>query len=688
MRAANASVAAILTLLSAIARVGAQSLRYRLPPEDPQWLKLDLTSASVGVYTEGVFEQSQFGGSSTVDYNRTFIGPSIGLGLQGSIYHPNLARFILNGEGAFGWGWENVRSTTTLHRSQFEELGNFQSTVYLLNTKPYASSISAGYDHTFRDYDFFNRTTVDSWRYGAQTGYRDGPIPFSITVSHLEENEDDIIGFNTITNVSGGRTNTASRPFFGTSTLQQNTLTFDAHNDRPAGNTRFTYGVTDYSRTGYGPENGGTDQTFGLSDVENFGPQRQTTWNNNVGYSIRHFTDAPSDDLNAGSHLAMDHSANLSSYYDADYYRSTFGSSTSDNYDGSASLRHQLYESLTTTLKVEGERYDFSGGGGSSDTTRFGVALNESYTKRLSPSARLTIGGSLDVSHTDVTQSGSAITVIDERHNFPTGSGGGPVDNFFLNLPNVTLATVIITDDTHTLTYIEGLDYTISQNGLLTRITRIGGSRIPSNGSVLATYSAVPSPSGSYNTLNGLLQVRLDFWNGLLGIYGRMNSVQNSGTRGLVVQDLSALALGVDTSWRFLRAGAEYEIYDSDFSSYRSARLFQSLSFRPDDASTLNFDFTEAWTEYLDAHREEEMLSFINRYHRRITRHLGCDIEDGISRRFGPGADQTLATVRPGLDYAVGKISAKLGYDFEYERFLNAEERIKHMFFVRVKRTF
>jgi hypothetical protein len=146
--------------------------------------------------------------------------------------------------------------------------------------------------------------------------------------------------------------------------------------------------------------------------------------------------------------------------------------------------------------------------------------------------------------------------------------------------------------------------------------------------------------------------------------------------------------MGVDTSWRFLRAGGEFEIYDSSFSSYNAIRFYQSFAFRPSDASSLNLDFTESWTHYLDADRDEWLYAFISRYHRRLTYHLGADVEAGVSQRYGPGVDQTLAAFRPGLEFAMGKLTAKIGYDFEYERFLNTEERLKHMFFVRVKRTF
>ena len=661
---------------------------YQAPPEEPQFFKMRVTDASVGVYSEGVFEQDRFGGSSTVDYSRLFIGPSLGLGLEGSIYHPNLARYVVNSEGAFGYAEERVDSTTTLRRNEFEYLGNFQSSIYLLDTKPYASTLSAGLDHTYRDYDFFNRTTVDTSHYGAQTGYREGPVAFTVSVEHQDEREDYISSVVAVTNVAGGVTNVGSRPVFASSSLQQNSLTFDASDERASGNTRFNYALNDYSRADFGARSEGTDHVLGLADGETFGARRQITWNNNAGYTLRRFTEAPSDDLNVDSHLAIEHTPAVSTFYDADYYRDTYGPSTSDSYNGSGSVRHQLYESLTSTLRFTGQRAEFSGPGGSSDTTQFGGALNEGYTKHLSSWARLNIGGSVELDHTEVNQAGTVIPVVDEAHSFTSGSGGGPADTFPLNLPNVDATTIRVTDAHDALTYIEGFDYSVSRNGLLTYISKIVGSRIPDNTTLHVSYSATPSPSGSYDSVLGAVQVRLDFWNGLLGVYGRLNSVQNHGTPGLIVQDLTAWDFGADTTWRFLRAGAEYEIYDSSFSSYRTARLFESLMFKMDEASTLNLDFSQAWTTYLEADRKEQLYSFITRYHRRLTAHLGGDLEGGVSLRQGAGVDQTLATCRPGLEFAMGQFSFKVGYDFEYQKFLETQEQFKHLFFLRMKRTF
>jgi hypothetical protein len=102
----------------------------------------------------------------------------------------------------------------------------------------------------------------------------------------------------------------------------------------------------------------------------------------------------------------------------------------------------------------------------------------------------------------------------------------------------------------------------------------------------------------------------------------------------------------------------------------------------------LSFGFNESWTTFSNNQSEQQMYSFINRYHRTLSRNWGFDIEDGVSRQTGGGSDQTLVTVRPGLEFAKGRFSLKMGYDFEYARYLSAETRYYQTFFLRAKRTF
>jgi hypothetical protein len=225
-------------------------------------------------------------------------------------------------------------------------------------------------------------------------------------------------------------------------------------------------------------------------------------------------------------------------------------------------------------------------------------------------------------------------------------------------------------------------------NGSRTVIERLIGSRIGTNAVVHVSYSAAGSPSGSYQTIGEGAEIRFELWQNLAGIYARVNLSLNNAPKDLRVQEVTSYTFGTDLTWQWLRAGAEYIIYDSTQSKYRSARFFQSLTWRPDPESTLGIDFTEAWIDYVNANRQEENFQAITRYHRALTHRLGFDIDAGVSYRNGEGVNQLLATVRPAIKYTLGKLTLDAGYNYEYELFLNSEERQKHMFFLRMKRFF
>jgi hypothetical protein len=204
---------------------------------------------------------------------------------------------------------------------------------------------------------------------------------------------------------------------------------------------------------------------------------------------------------------------------------------------------------------------------------------------------------------------------------------------------------------------------------------------------VLVDYKAEPAAAGSYESLSESCQVRVELFTNLWGIYGRVNLWRNNANPDMRVPNLTSYAIGTDLSWRIYRAGVEYEIYDSDLSRYRTARLFQSAAYKPDAASTLSLDVSEAWIEYTDARREEWDFRFISRYTHALTSTLRVSMEAGIDLRRGEDVDQTLAVARPGLEYSVGRTSLRAGYDFEYNLF-DQEERLRHMFFFRCRRTF
>ena len=76
------------------------------------------------------------------------------------------------------------------------------------------------------------------------------------------------------------------------------------------------------------------------------------------------------------------------------------------------------------------------------------------------------------------------------------------------------------------------------------------------------------------------------------------------------------------------------------------------------------------------------------RYSHVLARHLSFTFEGGVSQRVGPGVDQTLAVIRPQLQYSAGKFSASIGYDYGYDEYLNTEQQVRNMGFLRVRKVF
>jgi hypothetical protein len=646
----------------------AQSARRII--EEPQWLKGHITGVSAGVFTEGTFEETTFDNSSTkVSHDRFFVGPTVGLTAAGSIYHPNLARYTFDTEFAYGWADESTHvSGMTITRQQWEWLGRLNGVIGFLRSKPYNGEIFANYDHGYRDYDFFNRVTVDSARYGARVAYNIGNVYLNASYTHREEE------------VTGQQAD---------SRTEDDTVTFGARHERKTASTSFNYTFNQYSRLDLGPggigtrAGEGTDHTVALSDYERFGSREQFTLNSSASYIHRDADIEQSDQVTGNANLAAEHHYNLSSVYDLVYDHFETGSFTSDGIAGYGELHHQLYESLNSGLIVRGGDSEASDDRSDGYTRRYGGGFSEVYTKRLGGSARVRFSNSLLVDHIDQQ---SVSTVENERHSFDEGSG--PPETFFLNGSRIQTVTIVITDQNDSQPpFARGIDYGVVVNGDRTLITRPAGSRIGPNQVVLVDYRSEPGSAGSYESLSESFQIRFELYTNLWGIYGRLNLWRNNADEDLRVPNLTSYAFGTDLSWRWFRAGLEYEIYDSDLSEYRAARAFQTAVFNLDQASALSLDFTEAWIDYVDANRQETDFRFISRYHQSLSSQLRVDIEGGVDLRQGDNVDQTLATVRPGIEYVIGKTTVKAGYDFEYNLF-DREERIRHLFFFRARRTF
>jgi hypothetical protein len=650
-----------LILIAALGSLGRSFGQLRMaPPQEPRLLTLNLQQANVGIYSEGSYEQTTFQQSNiSATESHLFVGPEVGLTLDGSVYHPNLIRFNFNGWLAAGLGQIKVQSGSSSYtQNQLQYLGAFGGGMNLLANKPLNATIFGGYGRTYLDYDSFNRVWVEGWRYGSRFNYNNGPWLFTGGYTYAD---------NTTTAISGDYAST------------QNIVDFTGTDTRDRGGTRLNYTYNQNSYNDAYSNLTGSDQTVTLGDNEQFGTINQFQLNSGASYTVSDYTGPQSRQLDADATLNGQHPNNFTSSLNFTYDNFSQGSYNSASYGGQAQVAHQLFQSLTSSLTLRGAEIDSTDANFNGYLRTFGIGLGESYTKSLTRISTLFINNTLFVEHNDQKTTG---TIKNEQHTFATDN------TFSLNLPNIIQSSVVLYQNNGQPPYRQGIDYTVTGGTARTIITRLDGGRIPSGATVLVNYNVVPTTAGSYDTLSETLQVRVEFWQRLLAAYARMNLYYNNAPASMRLQNVTDYIFGTELNWRWLGTGAAYELYNSDGYSYSAARLFQSASFSPDGASSMSLNASEAWISYSQTSRQEQDYLVFGRYHRALTYRLGLDVDAGVAYRSGAGVDQTLGVARAALNYVIGKTSVNLSYDYGFESFLSAQQLQRHLFWLTLKRNF
>ncbi len=658
-------------LLAGIAQRMAPSARA----EEPRWFRLNgIPEASVGMEVESSTETTRIGGSES-SYEHMFITPLVGLQTSGSIYHPNLLTFDLNGE--LGWGWDSMTSKNTgatQTRNESDQLNRYFAQINLLQAKPYNASFFASQDHTFRDYGTFDTFTVDSERYGGRINWNKENLSLNTDFGYRDEKS---TGLN------------------DSSEIAETYFNFVGLNRRKNGQTAATFRFDQFDNIfNSGSKTGTMNESIGLSDSETFGRRNQITSATGISFGHSEYSGQASDTINANENVSIRHRPHLDSYLMLDFAHNHLHPETQSRLQGTYGLRHQLFDSLTSNLDAHGSHQENTSVLSSSTSDRYGLGLYESYTKRLRSWGRLTAGMGIVADHEEDNSTGTIFTSIDESHVLyvPTSPSYRPV---YLNRPRVVPGTIQVNVAGDVL--IESTDYQTVTSGELTEIRLIVpvSSHLQSlllssdNLIVLVTYQSASLNNASFESLNGTAQVRLDLPGGV-GIYSRANWMENNAPAEILVQTLTDLVGGVDYSWHWMRAGAEYENYDSNFTQYTAYRFYQNFDFRIDSKSTLNFNFNETFYNYPDG-RDQNQYQFLTRYSSQLWATFSWYIEGGLMIQEVLGTDQLQGSARTGFNWRRGKLTVRAGYEYNAQTSssgLWTEEREKHRFFGYMKRTF
>ena len=653
---------------------------------EPQMLDVHLAAADLGVdvdqrkETDKILPTSAGMSGSTANYTQTDVIPTTTLALNGSIYHPNLISFTLKGQ--VGYDAEKIKSNIYTNQAASSTVQNYDAQMRILGEKPYAVSLSAGESTFVQEYDFFNTVHGETTRYGGSAGYTAGQVPFTVVANHLDTTAESV-----------------SAPL----DTSLDTVAFNAHNRRD--NTNFTELVYTYNK--YTTENIGqsgaevTDNNIQLHDREDWGHDKPAVLDSRLYFDQNNISSgifAPNstsnlvttaaqsmDYINLQEHFDLQLTPALHNFYDLSMDYTGSSGYNSYDYQGAVGLEHQLFRSLTSRVNIHGSGAHADDNSVQSGSTTYGAGLSENYSKQLGAWGQLNLGFQGTLDHQDNQQPGSSteLPVFQERHSLS--------DNTitFLNLSQVDNTTIQVTDQTGLIIYREGLDYVVIPQGVRTEIQRVVGGLIPNGATVLVTYSAATPPSASGEILNDSYYARLDFFQGLLELYGRINQVKNYGglqQEELYTPDSLDEVAGAAAKWWNFSASAEYEIYESTLTPYHSTRLTQSYSQQLGMWGRCGLSAGETWTSYSATEQYMKTYQFIANYGIQLTSGLSCSIAGGrFSERGNQDLDMT--TMRGEVNWRIGELSVRLSYELEGQT-VPGEQQDRQRIMLNVRRLF
>jgi hypothetical protein len=227
--------------------------------------------------------------------------------------------------------------------------------------------------------------------------------------------------------------------------------------------------------------------------------------------------------------------------------------------------------------------------------------------------------------------------------------------------------------------------------GDLVQIQLVATSAILHNGdSVKVTYESLSLFTASFESLTVNAQIRLDLF-GKFGVYGRLNWLDNNAPPQVLTQTLTELVGGTDYAWRWLRAGTEYEDYNSNFNRYTAWRCFENLTFQPTAASTLGLTLNQSWYHY-GVGGNQSQYQFLTRYNVQLPAALAWFVEGGYSIQDLLGSEELMGSARTGLTWSRGKLNVRTGYEFNSldnsSPGQSTQEFLTSRFYVYLKRSF
>jgi hypothetical protein len=407
---------------------------------------------------------------------------------------------------------------------------------------------------------------VLSQLYGTTLFQRWGWIPFSLRYQHRSRTSD----------APGGFDDSAEEIVFrGTYDL----------GERSRGNIDYDLSLWDRS---------GDDvrrQAFSVNNFSSFGDEGEKRLSTNLFFNeqiseqgagkSKHYS------LSGNTSFNWQHTDDLWTQYRLGGRWSDFGSQSLTTLNPSFFLTHQLYESLRTTVEIFGRLRDGTTG------SRYEVAgiVGENYVKQIGGWGLLTVHASPRLSMAWDRPKADSAEVFDEPHELRSDQPATLVHPNVIEPIVVTHPNCGLAPDTpdHTPDHICSPfnDYETETVGGFVELRLRPNSSIPEGDEVLVTYKY--ELGGRSDLLNTSINAGVSLWIlERVRLFGRYQTsdwkVLSGNEQDLLLNPFDRTVVGLQLTWPWFSAWAEFEDYDARFAPFRGY-LARAEVFTPSTAA-------------------------------------------------------------------------------------------------------
>lgn len=409
----------------------------------------------------------------------------VNLKTQSYIYHPNLISLDVSGGPVIDKGKYDTDGVVTNSRRQ---MYNFNGRATILRDKPYTGALFLERQNENQSVGPAQEMLTENTRYGLTFNLLNPvtPIPLKVDLSRTEnqgkgaeqviDNRIDQLHLKMDANLGRlGWSSFQGMPFKGTSTLMYD----GARLSSASGSVNLPIHASSSS-----------DDRINLDTQLKFGASNEYDLTNAV---ILHSNKYTADqgaltamrDFSFSLDLIGRHSEELQTSGRYILNTSQYGDQDTTLNSASAGISYRFTPDLSGNLNIRGD----SSKSTQVSSTTYGLDGSTQYQQAL-PVGKATAGYSFSYYQRDQQASALEAKVIGER---VTLAGTSLVT---LVKEQIADGSVLVTNQTHTQTFVEGLDYTLSRLGAKLRIQRLIGGNILDGEAVLIDY--VFATGGSY----------------------------------------------------------------------------------------------------------------------------------------------------------------------------------------------